>query len=171
NQGRSETTDETTSGDSSSTPAAELSVIEPDGVTDFDPEGDGGEEYPELAPLAIDGDPGTAWQTSNYKQNFGPGGLKDGVGLIVTLAKPTDVRNVEVSTIGNPTSMSLYAGTGEPPTTVDGLEPVATGTAENGSVSLQLEEAVSADWVLVWLTSLPSDGGYRGQVAEIVVRG
>ena len=54
-------------------------------ATDFDPQGTPPEENPELAPLAVDGDKTTAWRTLNYKQNFGPGGLKSGVGLILDL--------------------------------------------------------------------------------------
>ena len=54
-------------------------------ATDLDPQGDPPSENPELAPLAVDGDPATAWRSLTYKQNFGPGGLKTGLGLVVDL--------------------------------------------------------------------------------------
>ena len=60
-------------------------------ATDFDPQGDPPEENPELAALAVDGDPDTAWHTQTYDQNFGPGGLKTGVGLILDLGATHDV--------------------------------------------------------------------------------
>ena len=38
-------------------------------------------------------------------------------------------------------------------------------------MTLAPDEPVTTRFVLVWLTELPAvDGGYRGQVAEIVVR-
>ena len=60
-------------------------------ATDFDPQGDPPAENPDLAPLAVDGDPATAWRTLAYKQNFGPGGLKTGVGLVLDLGAARDV--------------------------------------------------------------------------------
>ena len=59
-------------------------------ATDFDPQGDPPEENPELAPLAVDGDPATSWRTATYLQNFGPGGLKTGVGLVLDLGGAHD---------------------------------------------------------------------------------
>jgi eukaryotic-like serine/threonine-protein kinase len=51
----------------------------------YDPEGDG-VENDQLAPLAIDGDPSTAWTTVCYSsKNFGG---KSGVGLVVALTGP-----------------------------------------------------------------------------------
>ena len=52
---------------------------------DFDPQGDPPEEYPDLAPLAVDGDPRRSWRTQTYFDQFGPGGLKTGVGLYIDL--------------------------------------------------------------------------------------
>lgn len=171
NQGQSDGNGETATPEEDEQRPQKLSVIQPASVDDLDPQGDGGEENPELTDLTVDGDPSTAWRTSNYEQNFGPSGLKTGVGLTVSLPRTTDVRRVNVTTIGDPTSITLYAGTGEPPADVEGLQPVARGTTTGESVTLATPEAVSADWVIVWLTSLPEDDGFRGQVAEIVVRG
>ena len=64
-------------------------------VTDFDPEGDPPEENPDLAPLAVDGKPATAWQTSTVLPEP-PAALKSGVGLLVDLGKPTQVGSVRL---------------------------------------------------------------------------
>jgi hypothetical protein len=61
--GDGDTTAEGTSGTSPSRSATSSTPLRISGVTDFDPQGDPTEENPELAPLAIDGKPGTAWQS------------------------------------------------------------------------------------------------------------
>ncbi len=73
------------------TQTAEAGLTAYDGVTatDFDPQGEDLQENPELAPLAVDGDPETAWRTQTYLQQLGPAGLKTGVG---TRARPRRVR-------------------------------------------------------------------------------
>lgn len=141
------------------------------GVSDLDPQGSPPQdEYPELAPLVLDGDPATSWHTSTYKQNFGPGGLKDGVGLVVDLGAAKGVRQVDVATLGGPTAVSVFV-TSQAPTDVEGLTPVGTA-ADNGELRVSLDEAVSGRFVTVWLTSLPEvDGGFRGTVADVVVGG
>ena len=52
---------------------------------------------PRAGPLAVDGDPATAWRTMTYDQNFGPGGLKTGVGLIIDLGAVHDVASVDLT--------------------------------------------------------------------------
>ena len=71
---------------------------------DFDPQGSTPrEENPESVPIAVDGDPATTWSTSTYQQNFGPAGLKTGVGLVVDLGATKGVRQVVVGPVGGPT--------------------------------------------------------------------
>ncbi len=94
---------------SSTAPAEPLAIAS---VADFDPFGDPQEENPDQAPLAVDGKPGTAWTTSTYQQNFGPSGLKDGVGLLLDLGKAQDVGSVDVTLVGSPTSVQLLTATG-----------------------------------------------------------
>jgi hypothetical protein len=143
-------------------------------VTDLDPPPSGnGEENPELAPLAIDGDPSTAWQTMTYYGNPRLGLLKDGVGLVVDLGEAQEVSSVQVTLQGSPTNLEVYAspeGTG-PPGGVDGLRRVAGANGAGGKTDLTLDEPVTTQYLVVWLTSLPpTDDGYRGRVAEILVR-
>jgi hypothetical protein len=151
-----------------------IAPIEPlTGLTaaDFDPQGDPPTEDPEDAPLAVDGDPATAWTTSAYNEQFGPGGLKDGVGLTIDLGDSHDVSSVVLTLAGAPTGVSLYV-TDEPPTGVAGLTPVASETADSEELQVSLDEPVTGRYLTVWLTSLPpSEGRFRGSVAEVVVRG
>ncbi|MEP9362990.1 protein kinase family protein [Nocardioides sp. CN2-186] len=140
-------------------------------ASDFDPQGDPPEEYPELAALAVDGDPDTAWHTQTYDQDFGPGGLKTGVGLVLDLGESHDVAEVDLTLIGSPTDVSVYV-TDTRPTGVRDLTPAASATGVGTRDKLTLDPAVPGRYVTVWLTSLPQvQGGFRGEVAEVTVRG
>jgi hypothetical protein len=151
-------------------------VVEPtpfEGLSadDFDPQGgDGGVENPESVPNVVDGDPATSWSTSTYLQNFGPAGLKTGVGLVVDLGSTQAVRRVLVSTEGGQTSLAAYV-TSEPPTGIAGLTPIGTASG-TGELTMDLDEAVSGRYVTVWLTLLPPvEGGFRGTITEVQVLG
>jgi hypothetical protein len=153
---------------SSSAPAQVISGIVAD---DFDPQADPPDENPELAELAVDGDPGTAWRTSTYTQNLGPGGLKTGVGLVLDLGERHDVASVDLTFVGTSTSFSLYV-TDEAPTAVRDLTPAASDVASQERARVTLDTPASGRYLTVWLTSLPAvDGGFRGEIAEVSVRG
>jgi hypothetical protein len=140
-------------------------------ASDFDPQGDPPEENPELAPLVVDGDPATTWRTQTYEQNFGPGGLKSGAGLTLDLGSRHEVSAVDLTLVGAPTTVSVFVSDA-PPVGVDDLTPLAQETADGPRARLPLEEPTAGRYVTVWLTSLPAvDGGFRGEVAEVVVRG
>ncbi|HET6625183.1 MAG TPA: protein kinase family protein [Nocardioidaceae bacterium] len=144
------------------------------GVSDFDPQGDAPqEENPDQAPLAVDGDPATAWGTLTYEGNPELGLLKDGVGLVVDLGKPVEVSTVDLTLVGRPTSLDILAADkgASAPTSTDGLTRVASAQDAGPKVNLKLEEPVTTRYLVVWLTSLPPvPGGFKGQIAEIAVR-
>lgn len=159
-----------TSSSEPSAPAAPTAFTDITAV-DFDPQGASPQtEYPELVPLALDGDPATVWRTSTYDQNFGPAGLKTGVGLVIDLGSTQAVREIDVTTAGGPTTVAAFV-TADSPTGVADLTPVGTADGD-GDLTIALDEAVSGQFVTVWLTSLPAvDGGFRGSVAEVAVKG
>src|SRR5215212_3449579 len=152
---------------SAATPGAPIA-----GVTarDFDPQGTGGENADE-APLAVDGNPGTAWSTLRYIQQLGPGGLKDGVGLVLDLGGVHDVSKVELTTVGQPTVVSVYV-TSSRPTDLRGLQVAGRTTISSTRGVIELDQPVSGRYVVVWLTRLPAvTGGFLGEIAEAVVTG
>ena len=164
--------DDNPSDESSETP----SVVEPTAFTDlaavdFDPQGaEPREENPDQVPNVLDGDPATSWATATYEQNFGPAGLKTGVGLIVDLGAAKGVRQVIVSTDGGATSLAAYVTT-TAPTGISGLTPVGTASG-TGDLTISLDEAVSGQYVTIWLTLLPAvSDGFRGTVTEVQVLG
>ena len=154
--------------EASSAPAGPLEIA---AVSDFDPEGDG-EENPDEASLAADGDPQTAWPTVTY---YDPLELqKPGVGLLVDLGEAAEVSEVGVTFHSSPVDVEVLAAPEDAdsaPSGTDGLESVAGETGAGNRATLALDEPVTARYLVVWLTKLPAaDGGFRGRVAEIVVR-
>ncbi len=158
---------------SESSPSASPTLTPLTGLTagDFDPQGDPPEENADLAPLVVDGDPATAWRTVTYDQDLGPGGLKTGVGLTIDLGSAQEVAEVELTLVGAPTGVSLYL-TGTAPTGVRDLDVLEDVIAKPRQ-TITLAEPMTGRYLTIWLTSLPElvEGGFRGEVAEVVVRG
>ena len=154
------------------TPSVAAPTPFPDLVADdFDPQGsEPREENPDSVPNVLDGDPTTSWSTSSYLQNFGPAGLKTGVGLVVDLGATKGVRRVVVTTEGGPTSLAAYVTSAAPAGVAD-LTPVGTASG-TGELAIDLDEAVSGRYVTIWLTLLPEvEGEFRGTISEVQVLG
>ncbi|HET9650227.1 MAG TPA: murein biosynthesis integral membrane protein MurJ [Microlunatus sp.] len=146
-------------------------------VRDFDPQGNPPEENPAETKLAIDGDPSTRWRTNRYLNNPRLGNLKRGVGLVVDLGSPAAVRAVRVTLSGDGTDLDIRvpktdpATVTSPPMTSDSRwQVVGKATKATKTHEITFAEPVETRFVLVYLTSLPPEGGgYRGGVAEIEV--
>lgn len=164
------------SGDPSSPAAVASRPLPARGVSDFDPQGDL-TENPEAAPYAVDGQPGTTWTTSQYAGDPKLGGLKSGVGLLVDLGSQKQVVGVEVSFGAAPTRYQVWAtpaGTTDAPTQLTELRQLAERNARGETSRVRFPtSAVTTQFVLVWLTSLPeeADGLYRGVIRDISVEG
>ncbi len=139
-------------------------------VADFDPQAEPPEERPDLVPLSFDGDPDTAWRTETYLQNFGPSGLKTGLGLIIDLGTAQQVSEVAVEFNGEPTTVEIGVST-EAPAGDSAIDPLVTVEAGE-RLTATLDEPTEGRYVTVWLTSLPPvNGGFRAEIAELAVRG
>ncbi len=158
------------------TPSATAPATRPTGdtllpivsVRDFDPLGNK-QENPDLAPLAVDNDPVSAWKTVSYKRANLSG--KAGVGLLVDLGAPRPVDGVQLRLLGVGTSLEVLA-TDDPstdPTTYTTLAQVQNaGTV----LPLRVPRPVTTRYLVVWITGLPLvDGRYQGGVADIKVLG
>ncbi len=142
---------------------------------DFDPQGDPPEENPDTVSRIVDGNPATTWITSTYEQNFGPAGLKTGVGVILDLGQNWAVRSADITFIGAPTAVEVYLEDTRP-RGVQGLTPIATepavGPGSPTTLSLTFDDPPSGRYLTIWLTQLPVvTGGFRGEISEVVVRG
>ena len=162
---------EPTSEATSQAPSGPVSIA---GVSDLDPPPEGnGEENGDLAALAVDGDPSTAWQTMTYYGNPQLGLLKPGVGLVVDLGRQQEVSSVRLTLQGRPYNLEILAAPegSSAPSDVGSLRQVASANGAGGRVTLDFRQPVTTQYLVVWLTSLPPvEGGYRGRVAEIDVR-
>ncbi|MQY35821.1 hypothetical protein SRB17_38140 [Streptomyces sp. RB17] len=140
------------------------------GARDFDPYSDDHSENPEDVTKAFDNNPATNWETSFYlSPEFG--NLKPGVGMILDLGKVQQVGTVTVSFVGE-TSVELRAAgadAGSEPTSFDAYTKAASGSGT--TVTLKPNKSLRTQYLLVWLTKLPSDGGghWRGRMAEVKV--
>lgn len=168
--------DSPTAGEPSDEQAAgPLEVVD---VTDFDPEADGGngEELPDEVANVIDGDPETTWTTMRYLRRANLGGLKPGVGFVLDLGEPRRVSSLDITVVGEgPTDVELRVPAGEEPSmeTVNDWQVVAPSRGvPAGEEAVGLNTEVDTQYVLVYLTNLPPiEGGYAGEVAEVVVHG
>jgi serine/threonine protein kinase len=140
---------------------------------DFDPEGNGAEN-PDQVALAIDGKADTGWRTLTYRGNPQLGGLKSGVGLVLDLGSEQEVGSVEVSLVGSPTDVELFAtppGVDNPPADLADARRVAGVTVDSTTGILRVDPKQRTRFLVVWLTKLPaSTGGYRGEITEVTVR-
>jgi putative peptidoglycan lipid II flippase len=147
-------------------------VIKVAKARDFDPPPAGnGEENGDEAPLAVDGDPATSWQTQTY---FDPLELqKPGIGLILDLGSAAQVGSVHLRLVGSDTDVELRAAAADatsPPAHLGGFDRVVDKTTAATSVTLRPKAPVRTRYLLVWLTRLPAAGSdYRGGIAEAVV--
>ena len=91
---------------------------------------------------------------------------------ILDLGRKHSVTRVQVDLDGGPHDVQLRASTARGAEATD-YDLVTRASAASGRVDLRTGEPVSARYVLVWLTSVPSDGdnGYRGTISKVTVRG
>ena len=137
------------------------------GVRTLDPQGDDGTENDEAAPLAIDGDPGTEWTSSTYT-TAGFGNLKDGLGMVVDLGRPSTLTGVRLLADG--TGGQVEIRTSDSPD-LDGSQVLSTAAIDGDPVDVALPEPVEVRYVVLWFTRLPDAGdGYRVELAEVEVR-
>lgn len=150
-------------------PPAEPALLPVTGATSLDPEGDD-DENGDRTDNAIDGDTDSTWNTQTYFQQFGPSGLKNGVGLQVDLGESQALQQLELDLVGEPTGIEVYV-TEEPITDVDGLEPAAVDAQAPAQAQVPLDGATGR-YVTIWLTALPSvPEGFRSEVSEVRVLG
>jgi eukaryotic-like serine/threonine-protein kinase len=130
---------------------------------DFDPLADQA-EHREVAPLAVDQDPGTAWTTETYTNNIlnKPRGTP-GVGLYVDAEPSVDANAVEIQTPEPGWRMELFAARSRPladewPSDV--WKRVGGGRVERRKQRFPLDtQGRSYRYYLVWITELPPGEG------------
>lgn len=129
------------------------------------PPGGDENEHPELAPLAVDGDPATVWYSRTYRSPTY--GMKPGIGFAITLAEPATVTTVTLVTRSTGGTVEVRATDPTTPTAGDVLAsgPVAATT------TLTLSAPTQTQTLVLWFPVLPqtADGSNRIEIAEIQV--
>lgn len=132
---------------------------------DFDPPANRGDgvEHPDDVAAAFDGDEGTGWTTEGYDDPIEL--QKDGVGLVFDLGESVEVTEVEAVFDTGGYSLELRAADekGGSAGDFEVIEEISS------SDSTQVFDAggTKARYWLVWITSLPGDGGGRGVISEV----
>jgi hypothetical protein len=147
---------------------APLTVVD---VSSFDPQTSDAnkEEQQELAPLAIDGDPNTAWATERYRQRE-LGGLKDGVGLLLELSEARPLSEIELQTNTADWTAEIYVADSFSDDGSDWGDPVASIVAGSNRVVRPLDQAQGAI-VLLWIRDTGVTGDrFQFELTEVTVR-
>jgi hypothetical protein len=135
---------------------------------DYDPEGDDGQENPELVDLAIDRSSETAWETERYNSPQ-LGGLKSGVGLVLDLGRLREIGGVRIVTTLPDWRFEIHSS--DDGSSFTRLEDAQgeTSFVAGGDEAVELEP-LALRYVLIWITDLaPAEGGYRADIARVQV--
>lgn len=145
----------------------------------YDPQGDGTSANNNLS-RALDGKASTGWKTEHYQQNFGPGGVKDGIGLWLDLGEPKSVADVSVVLSNSGATATLLGGATEPgPTAYKTFKQIGASYDDFGGTNMVFsapdDETQKFRYLLLWISSIPrdlNDGQQRFQIGvqEITVR-
>jgi cytoskeletal protein RodZ len=145
-------------------------TLTPVSVVAFGPGGTAQGDNPELASLAITGNPANAWNTDWYATpNFG--NMQSGTGLLLDMGRPVTITSAQI-TLGSTPGADLQLRTGNTPALAD-LKTVATATNAGGVVQLRPTGSAPSRYLLIWFTQLPpnNSGTYQAFVSGISLKG
>ena len=143
-------------------------------ASSYDPSGAGGDgdEHPDETANAIDGVAATVWHTDTYRADAQFGGIKPGVGLILTA--PAAVTATTLSLQGGHGGWTgrVYTAPGTtPPADISGWTAVSKPfSARTVPMTIPLTGGPSRLY-LIWVTKLvPVDTGFAASIAEASLR-
>src|ERR1019366_7389542 len=160
---------------------AAVTVLTPVAASGYDPltspANDPYNENSQLAKYAIDGNPGSAWDSQEY-DSASFGNLKTGSGLILDLGRQARLSSITVVFGSSPgANVQIKVGSSEARSAaaLNSLTTVAQATNVSGSYTFTTPSAATGRYVLIWFTSLPPDPGasgkYMAQVSDVIVHG
>ncbi len=145
-------------------------MVKPVAATVFSP--GGGADAPNLAGLAIDGDPSTAWPTDTYTDSVPFPGFKSGVGLLLELPEPTVIGSIGIGVSSTGTQVQIRSATSSSPESLSDTTLLTGPTLlKPGTNTIEVPSAAPTSYVLVWISTLGQVGGKsRTDISEITVR-
>jgi transcriptional regulator with XRE-family HTH domain len=150
--------------------APPVTLLTPVSVVAFGPGGPAQGDNPQLAPLAIAGNPAAPWYSDWYATpQFN--GLQAGTGLLLDLGRPVVITSARI-TLGSIPGADLELRVGDVPALAD-LRTVASASNAGGVLRLQPARLVRGRYALIWFTLLPpnSSGTYQAYVSGIRLKG
>ncbi len=149
-------------------PSAASKYFYPSTIYDYDPLGDG-QENPNLAQLAIDGNLKSSWRTVNYPGKNLDG--KPGVGLLVDLGKTLKPNALFIHFRAPGHNAKLFLSNKQNLEVKD-AKPYGQVTKSTQLKYFMNVNAQSGRYLLIWLTQLPkgTNGNFVGGITEIQVR-
>jgi len=155
---------------SSSSAAAAGSIIKPVSATVYSP--GGAADNPGSAALAIDGNPGTAWQTDIYHDPAPFPGFKSGVGLLLKLPRPTVVGAVNIDLASSGTAIQIRSSATATPGALDDTAVLSRPTAMHpGHNTIPVTASSPTQYVLVWISTLGTENGVsRASISDVTVQ-
>ena len=158
-------------GPAASVPAAAGPAgLTPARVVAFGPRGTADGDNPQLVPLAVDGNPATAWTTAGYASpQFA--NAQPGTGLLVDMGQEVTITGAEV-TLGSVPGADFQMRAGNTPSLAQ-LPPVAVATDASGVMAVRLTAPVHARYLLIWFTKLPpaASGSFQASIYNVTVQG
>ena len=136
----------------------------------FGASGAGQGDNSDLARLAIDANPATAWHT-DWHTSAHFGNLYPGTGLLVDMGRPVTITAARI-TLGNRHGDGLELRVGAAPA-LAGLPPAAQVANAGSVIRLRLPTPAHGWYVLIWFTSLPPDsaGTFQARVYDLQLEG
>jgi hypothetical protein len=142
-------------------------TLRPASAASFDPYGDG--QGSQLARLAIDSSPATAWHTAWYTTaEFG--NLKPGTGLLIDMGRRASLTSVKITLGRAGADFQVRVGSAA---TLSRLRPVAHAADAGSQVRLRLASPARGRYVLIWFTKLPRDaaGTFEASIYNLRLQG
>ena len=145
-------------------------LVKPISATVFSP--GGGADAPNLAGLAIDGDPATVWPTDTYTDPVPFPGFKNGVGLMLQLPEPTVVGSLTVALSSTGTQVQIRSASSASPATLEDTTLLTGPTLlKPGTNTIAVPAGQPTSYLLVWISTMGQTGGKsRTDISEITVR-
>jgi hypothetical protein len=135
--------------------------IKPAQVSEYNPEGEEDDEND--AANVTDSDPGTLWETDQYKQQFPA--LKPGVGIIASFADAVRFAAVRIDSPSPGTVVEIRTAPSPTPE-LDETKVIASGELQDGSTEIRLPNAEPTQYLVVWITKLGE--GNQSSLGELV---
>jgi eukaryotic-like serine/threonine-protein kinase len=162
--------------------SASATVLQPVAASGFDPltsvKADRGNENTQYARYAIDGDPGSAWQSQWYTTPLF-GGLKTGSGLLIDLGRPVRLTSVTVtfgSLPGANVELLLGSSTARSRANLASMTTVASQNNAADQVPFTITSQATGRYLVIWFTRLPpfsahSKHKFMASVYNVTVKG